>query len=271
MTMFSHTHSTKNTLFAIIRLTDFVLKEKMRAHILLAVLILVSFQANAEISWRGLKVEPEYRCSSYDKTEQYPYPQSVEDGIVASMGGVVYGPYTGRYFDNDRETDIEHIVAASEGHDSGLCGASVDKRIQFATDKLNLTLASPDVNRCGVGGKCGLDAAEWMPQRNKCWFATRVLRVKTKYGLSVDQAEATALEAVLTSCESVELIFYPANNFSSDEETPQNINALKSYDTNRNGRITCSEARAHGIAPVTSSHPAYEHMSDGDGDGVVCE
>ena len=29
--------------------------------------------------------------------------------------------------------------------------------------------------------------------------------------------------------------------------------------------------RAHGIAPVTRSHPAYAFMRDGDGDGVVCE
>lgn len=243
----------------------------MRAQITFIFLILVSFQSNAETTWRGLSVEPEYRCSSYDKSEQYPYPQTVEDGIVANMGGVVYGPYTGRYFDNDRETDIEHIVAASEGHDSGLCNASISKRIEFATDQLNLTLASPEVNRCGEGGKCGLDAAEWMPQRNKCWFANRVLVVKKKYGLSVDQAEASALEAVLSSCESVNLIFYPAGSFNSDEVIPQNLNALELYDSNRNGRITCSEAEAHGIAPVTSNHPAYEHMSDVDNDGIVCE
>lgn len=84
----------------------------MRSHITFIILILASFQSNAENTWRGLKVAPEYRCSIYDKSEQYPYPQSVEDGIVANMGGLVYGPYTGRYYDNDRETDIEHIVAA---------------------------------------------------------------------------------------------------------------------------------------------------------------
>ena len=38
-----------------------------------------------------------------------------------------------------------------------------------------------------------------------------------------------------------------------------------------NGRITCAEARRHGIAPVHSDHQAYEFMRDGDGDGVVCE
>ena len=41
------------------------------------------------------------------------------------------------------------------------------------------------------------------------------------------------------------------------------------YDDNGNGRITCAEARAHGIAPVHREHPAYEYMRDADGDGVV--
>lgn len=217
-----------------------------------------------------LTVGPENRCSTYDKSEQYPYPQNVEDAVVASMGGVVYGPYSGRYFDNDRQTDIEHIVAASEGHDSGLCAASATQRIQFATDILNLTLASPEVNRCGNGGKCGSDAAEWLPERNKCWFAKRVVDVKLKYGLSIDQNDPNALKAVLEKCDSFDMIFYSA---TYDGDIPEsNINnVLDLYDTNRNGRITCSEARAHGIAPVRSEHPAYGHMSDNDGDGVVCE
>ena len=47
--------------------------------------------------------------------------------------------------------------------------------------------------------------------------------------------------------------------------------ALRRWDTNGNGRITCKEARAHGIAPVPRGHPAYRFMHDGDGDGLVCE
>lgn len=46
---------------------------------------------------------------------------------------------------------------------------------------------------------------------------------------------------------------------------------LTLYDDNRNGRISCAEARAHGIAPVYRGHPAYAYMTDADGDGVVCE
>jgi hypothetical protein len=230
------------------------------------------FSSSAQDTWRGLIVEPENRCSPYDKSEQYPYPQSVEDTIVAQMGGHVYGPYTGRYFTSDSETDIEHIVAASEGHDSGLCSASEDTRAQFATDILNLTLAAPEINRCGSQGKCGLDAAEWMPAENKCWFANQIIEIKTKYALSVNQAEVDALDTVLTACESFEMIFFPkADNDVVDSSTPSPVSALKLYDDNNNGRITCAEARAHGITPVRRGHAAYDFMNDRDNDGVVCE
>ena len=43
------------------------------------------------------------------------------------------------------------------------------------------------------------------------------------------------------------------------------------WDDNGNGRISCAEAVAHGIAPVARDHPAYPFMRDGDGDGMVCE
>jgi|GEM_PF-7123265 hypothetical protein len=36
----------------------------------------------------GLVVKPEHRCSPYNKRDQYPYTQSLEDKIVRSMGGL---------------------------------------------------------------------------------------------------------------------------------------------------------------------------------------
>ncbi len=58
---------------------------------------------------------------------------------------------------------------------------------------------------------------------------------------------------------------------SVDSEPADELNALAMYDDNGNGRITCKEARRHGIAPVPRNHPAYQYMRDGDNDGVVCE
>ncbi len=104
-------------------------------------------------TWRGLVVAPEHRCAPYDKRRGYPYSQSLEARIVAGLGGRTYGPYTGRTFSSRHQTDIEHIVATSEAHDSGLCAADAAARHRFASDLLNLTLAGPRVNRHEKSGK----------------------------------------------------------------------------------------------------------------------
>ena len=225
-----------------------------------------SRSAQAEETWRGLAIAPESRCAPYNRKD-YAYSQSVEARIIEGMGGRVYGPYTGRHFTSRRETDIEHMVATSEAHDSGLCATDAATKRRFASDLLNLTLAAPSVNRREKSGK---DAGEWMPRRNRCWFAGRVVAVKRKYGLTVDAREARALKRVLSGCASTAMVMVegPA---PAAKPAPGAADALRRWDTDGNGRISCREARQHGIAPVHRRHPAYGFMRDGDRDGVVCE
>ena len=217
-------------------------------------------------TWRGILIAEENRCSPYD-SDDYPYSQSVETDIVESMGGIIYSPYSGHYFESTKETDIEHIVARSEAHDSGLCGASADVRSAFAEDVLNLTLASPSVNR---HQKSDNDAAEWLPELNQCWYADRIVQVRRAYDLTIDEAEAGVLESIFSGCSSMAMLVVPP---AAPTATPisESVDALALYDSNGNGRISCAEAREHGIAPVRADHPAYEFMTDRDGDGVVCE
>ena len=224
--------------------------------------------------WRGLVVADENRCSPYD-SDDYPYSQTVEGGIVAELGGIVYGPYTGTYFSSTRETDIEHIVARSEAHDSGLCAAGAETRRRFASDLLNLTLASPSVNRQQKSAK---DVAEWLPDLNQCWYVDRTVRVRQEYGLTIDQREVDALETVISGCSSFEMVVVPAlvtgSPAATHTPTPSSssdVDALAMWDDDGNGRISCAEARSHSIAPVHRGHPAYEYMDDRDNDGVVCE
>ena len=221
-------------------------------------------------TWRGIVVAPERRCSPYE-ADDYSYPQSLEARIVSGLGGKVYGPYTGRCFSSPQDTDIEHIVAQSEAHDSGLCAADAETRRRFARDPLNLTLANPRVNRYEKRGK---DAAEWLPNVNECWFAARIVEVRRKYGLTIDRRESGALERVLSACPSTEMVIgdCAASEPQARKTTPlRSVDALGLWDDNGNGRITCAEARRHGIAPVQHDHPAYPFMRDADGDGMVCE
>ncbi len=239
----------------------------------LSALMLMSVVDVKAETWRGLVVAPEIRCTPYD-SEDYHYPQSVELKIIESIGKI-YSPYTGICFSNRRQTDIEHIVARSEAHDSGMCSADTETKSRFARDLLNLTLASPRVNRSQKKAK---DAADWVPEFNQCWFAARVVAVKRKYSLTVDGREAVALENILSNCDSTRLIVgacrsavSPTRSSKTNDSTVGVNGVLARWDDNRNGRITCKEARKHGIAPVARGHPAYRFMNDRDGDGVVCE
>lgn len=238
---------------------------------LLCVIVGLASLASAE-TYRGITVAPERRCAPYDRSE-YPYPQSIEQRIVASIGAI-YGPYSGTCFATTRQTDIEHIVATSEAHDSGLCAAGARVKAAFATDLLNLTLASPTVNRYRKSAK---DLAEWTPNLNSCWYAARTLEVRRKYSLTIDRREAKAVESILSRCDSTKMVVadcresLPVVRPTKPSNQDGDSDALARWDDNGNGRITCAEARRHDIAPVYEGHPAYRYMRDGDGDGVVCE
>ena len=114
--------------------------------------------------------------------------------------------------------------------------------------------------------------AEWLPPMNQCWYVNQVVQVKRKYNLSMDQAEASKAQQVLASCASTGMQFTDAGATPTPTmQSGHGNNALELYDDNGNGRITCAEARRHGIAPVPRGHPAYQYMNDRDNNGVVCE
>ena len=149
----------------------------------------------------GVRIAPKNRCAPYDPGD-YSYPQFVELDIIEMLGGI-YSPYTGQCFASRADTDIEHIVARSEAHDSGLCSANDDRKEEFARDLLNLTLANPDLNRYEKSAK---DGAEWLPDMNACWFVQRTIQVRRKYGLAIDQREANTADEILKGCESTDMI-----------------------------------------------------------------
>ena len=157
-------------------------------------------------TWRGLKVCPERPRDGYDRDGYATGYSSLEDEIIAALPatmkkqGQVYTPYSCIAFEitaaGTAATDIEHIVALAEAHDSGIAD---DRRRDIASDLDNLTIADPTVNR---SAKRDRDAAEWTPDRHGAWFAQRVIAVKREYELSVDPTERSALEMLLAGGEA---------------------------------------------------------------------
>ena len=146
----------------------------------------------------GLVVDPGHCCAPYDRGD-YFYRQAVEARIVESIGGRVYGPYTGRHFARRTSSTWSRLPRPTT--------AGCMRRCRDET-AVRVGPAEPDGGEPGVNQheKRGKGAGEWLPQRNRCWFAARVVAVKRKYGLTVDRREARALEAVLAGCASIRMV-----------------------------------------------------------------
>ena len=215
----------------------------------------------------GLRIEPENRCSHYD-ADDYSYPQSVEPHIVAQQGNRIYGPYTGAYFASIRETDIEHIVARSEAHDSGLCRADSNTRRAFGRDLINLTLASPSVNR---HQKVAKDLAQWLPALNRCWYVNQVVLVKRKYNLTMDQAEAAAARRVLAGCSSTAMQFTDPGSAPAPTAVPTAAPAPPPASSGQSCPRNCTEAHNMGMSNMRTDHACYLPKFDRDRDGIACE
>ena len=138
----------------------------------------------------GLRVEPEDTCTKY-KPAEYPYGSTL-DVIKSRELGSIYGAYENRCFDTYKDVDVEHLVARKEAHDSGLCAADAQTKINFTNDLENIALASPSVNR----SKAARDPADWLPEHNSCWYVWQYLLVKRKYQLTIDEAEKSAIATV---------------------------------------------------------------------------
>ena len=119
-------------------------------------------------------------------------------GCVVSHGNWL-DPYTGNTFTVAGKLDIDHIIPLKEAHISGGDVWSREQRRTFANDPENLIVVSASENR----EKGAKDPAQWLPDTvgYRCEYVKLWSHVKTKYSLSVDVQEESAIDAVLSNCD----------------------------------------------------------------------
>ncbi|MEU8900970.1 HNH endonuclease family protein [Nocardia sp. NPDC048505] len=106
-------------------------------------------------------------------------------------------PY--KFMTDSASVDAEHIVPLAEAWRSGAAGGDEDTRRRIANDALNLEASDPSANR----SKGDQDAANYLPPGSfRCVYIDRYVRVKIKYGLTVDSAEQSALRTAVADCVS---------------------------------------------------------------------
>lgn len=123
--------------------------------------------------------------------------------------GTLDDPYTGKTINFVRgvqtsmAVQIDHVVALSDAWQKNAARWSPEKRKAFANDPLNLLASDGPANMSKGDG----DAATWLPANKsfRCRYVARQIAVKKKYGVSVTEAEKTAMGSVLSNCPDVRL------------------------------------------------------------------
>jgi hypothetical protein len=116
-------------------------------------------------------------------------------------GGVWYSYYDGATWTAPADLDIDHMVPLAEAWDSGARNWTAAQREAYANDLGDprpLVAVTDNVNQ----SKSDADPAEWMPPLSSvyCRYITEWTATKTRWGLTVDSAEKSALTSYAAAC-----------------------------------------------------------------------
>lgn len=115
-------------------------------------------------------------------------------------GGGWMSTYDGLLVQDRADLDIDHLVPLAEAWRSGAWAWDTPKRASFANDldePASLAAVTAQSNRSKRDG----DPAIWRPQVSEwCTYARSWIRVKLRWQLSADPAEAQALREMLRTC-----------------------------------------------------------------------
>ncbi|MFE7570672.1 HNH endonuclease family protein [Streptomyces sp. NPDC057539] len=133
------------------------------------------------------------------KAEAVDAPQQAANCVLS--GGRWYSPYDDVYFTAPGALDIDHLVPLAESWDSGASAWTAKEREAYAND-LNEPRALIAVSAKSNRSKADQDPTTWQPPATgyRCQYATDWVAVKTRWGLSIDPAEQTALTDTLSQC-----------------------------------------------------------------------
>lgn len=122
-------------------------------------------------------------------------PVNIENCKVIT--GKWYDPYSGEYFTNPSDLDIDHIVPLKETWRSGGNEWSKKQGEQYANDFDVLIPVYKSLNR----QKSDKDIAEWLPPHTKylCEYLTRWVLIKSEYKLKADVSECETVKK--SGCE----------------------------------------------------------------------
>jgi hypothetical protein len=206
------------------------------------------------------------------------------DSYCSVSTGKWYGSYTGQYYYNASELDIDHFIPLKNAHQSGGYNWSSEKKEEFANYRLdpnNLIAVNLSANRSK--GARGPD--EWKPSNTEYWceYAYDWIRIKDYWNLTATQAEWDALVSMIETCpadfayadaEEEPLVELPTPTTTTSTSTTTTTVASSQPD-NPGDTKNCGDFANYSEAKAWFDI-YYEYYGDianldGDNDGEPCE
>ncbi|MEU8950794.1 HNH endonuclease family protein [Streptomyces sp. NPDC048489] len=116
-------------------------------------------------------------------------------------GGTWYSAYDDQYLDSAKKLDVDHLVPLAEAWDSGASTWTPAEREAYAND-LDDPRALIAVSAATNRSKADNDPTNWIPPYAgyQCQYLTDWVADKTRYRLTIDPTEHTALTEGLAGC-----------------------------------------------------------------------
>jgi hypothetical protein len=117
-------------------------------------------------------------------------------------GGEWYSVYDQATTNDPSNFDVDHFIPLKEAWDSGAYAWSSEKRKEFAND-LGFGGSLIAVTASSNRSKSDRDPADWLPPNSgyHCRYITNWVKVKIRWGLTVDSAELATIKEFGNSCK----------------------------------------------------------------------
>ena len=188
-----------------------------------------------------------------------------------------YGAFTGTYFEDPGDVDVDHMVPLKNAHNSGGWDWNPAMKEEYANnlgDDDHLIAVQDNANQSK--GARGPD--EWKPRDETYWcqYATDWAEIKERWSLTMTEPEAGAVVEMLNTCEDppvVEVEVWEALGTTGVHKPEPTDEPESSVYGSCQEAAEAGEQRMQGSQGSGRGFPKAMVPSarDGDGDGIVCE
>ena len=214
--------------------------------------------------------------------------------------GLWIDPYDGTEYSDADQVSIDHVIPLAAAHRAGAWRWDEPSRRAFASDiafPATHAVVGTDVNQ----SKADRGPEEWRPPSEEAWcrYAVDWTAVKTRWSLDFTDAEVSALEQMLDTCEPTTALTTNSVSLAPVSPTSTSTTTTSSSTTTTTTTPPSTVAPTTAPPPASDCHPNYSgclpnllgdalncgdisaknirvsgadpYRLDGDGDGVGCE